>query len=70
MKKTYVFLGSIVILIIFLTFSIFNILSLKSELFRYSNLRTENILLKEGFFHSYDYEGIRIDFSQKFLIRI
>ena len=26
-------------------------------------LRTENILLKEGFFHTYDYEGAAVDYS-------
>lgn len=65
MKKTYILSGVIVILIVSLIFLIFYILSLKSDLSSFSNLKTENVLLKEGFFHSYDYEGIEVDFAQK-----
>jgi hypothetical protein len=65
MKKTYILSGVIIILIISLIFLIFDVLSLKSDLYSFSNLKTENVLLKEVFFHSYDYEGIEINFSQK-----
>jgi len=34
-------------------------------LYSFNDLRIENILLKEGFFHSYDFEGIKINFTQK-----
>lgn len=67
MRKTYILIGILIILFISLIFLTFDVLSLKSDLHNSGNLRTENILLKEGFFHSYDFEDVNIDFKQKII---
>lgn len=73
MRKNTFFIAAILFLTIFLaTFSIYLLrynLKLKSELSSLRNgacelLRTENLLLKEGFFHSYDFSFFHLNLSK------